>query len=282
MAGKYLAAVLAIILFFSLSGCDGGIYSAEKRFWRALLKYNRLTQNVKEATHQDYHELINAFREITIRYPQWDNSAKAQLYIAQLYAVQNNLSKSRDEFGVILREYPDNQDICATALFNIAALYDKENDWEKARGFLDRVEKEYPDSGSAFQVPLYIAEHYKKKSEVFEMDAAYSAALDKYQQIIRKNPKTYGALMAVDFAVSCYGGRDKWEEAITYLSTLSNDYPDTLLAPKALFATGAIYQEKLGQSQRALGYYRQITEKYPNTNFAKSALQLMEKVNKVK
>lgn len=282
MAGRWSAAVLSIILFISLSSCDGGTYSAEKRFWHALLEYNRLTQNVKGATPQDYQELIDAFRGITIRYPKWANSAKAQFYIAQLYAVQDNLSKSRDEFEVILREYPNNQDICATALFNIAVLYEKENNWEKGRGFLDRLVKEYPDSGLAFQVPLYIAEHYKRKSETVEMEAAYAAALDKYQRIIRENPKTYGALMAVDFAVACYGGRDKWEEAATYLSALINDYPDTILAPKVLFVSGAVYQEKLNQRQKALEYYRQIIKKYPETIFAKSARQLIETIDKTK
>lgn len=269
-----------------LAGCDSGIYSAEKRFWHASRKYDSLMQKAKDApgaaSGQDYQELIDAFREMTIRYPSWANSARAQFYIGQLYAIQNNLTKAREEFGVILKEYPANTDICATALFTIAVIYEKEGNWEEAKKALDKVVKDYPDSGTALQIPLYEAEHYKAKGQAAETDAAYAAAIDKYKKITADNPKTYGALMAIDFAVGCYSGREAWTEAIDYLADLTRDYPDTLVAPKALFVTGAIYQDKLKQPEKALGYYQQITDKYSKSIFAKPAQQLINLINKAK
>jgi len=278
--------LLAIAVLLPLAGCDSGIYSAEKRFWHASRQYDSLMEKIKDApdaaSAQDYQVLVDAFRQITIRYPDWANSARAQFYIGQLYAIQNNLPKAREEFGVILKEYPTNTDICATSLFTIAVIYEKEDNWEKAKEALDKVVKDYPDSGTAFQVPLYEAEHYKAKGQTAEADAAYAAAIDKYKKIISDSPKTYGALMAVDFAVACYADREKWTEAIEYLAALTRDYPDTLVAPKALFVTGAIYQDKLKQPEKALEYYNQIKDKYAKSIFAKPAQQLIDLINKPK
>jgi len=273
--------LLAIAVLLPLTGCDSGAYSAEKRFWHASRKYDRLTQN-KDAKAQDYQEMIDTFREITIRYPDWANSARAQFYIGQLYAIENNLPKAREELEVILKEYPANTDICATALFTIAVIYEKEGNWGKAKEALDKVVKDYPDSGTAFQVPLYAAEHYKAKGQTAEAETAYAAAIGKYKKIIADGPKTYGGLMAVDFVVACYGDREQWAEAIDYLATLTRDYPDSLVATKALFVTGAIYQDKLKQPEKALGYYQQIVDKYSKSVFAKPARQLIDLINKPK
>lgn len=279
-------ALLAIAILLPLTGCDSGIYSAEKRFWHASRKYDSLMQKTKDTPGvtpvQDYQELIDAFREMTIRYPTWANSARAQFYIGQLYAVQDNLPKAREEFGVILKEYPANTDICATALFTIAVIYEKEGNWEKAKEALDQVVKDYPDSGTAFQVPLYVAEHYKAKGQAAEMDAAYAAAIDKYKKITADSPETYGALMAIDFTVGCYADREQWTEAIDYLAALTRDHPDTLVAPKALFVTGAIYQDKLKRPDKALEYYQQVRDKYSKSIFAKPAQQLIDLINKPK
>jgi TolA-binding protein len=277
---------LVMVTLLPLAGCDSGVYSAEKRFWHASRKYDRLMQKTKDVPGvtpvQDYQELIDAFREMTIRYPDWANSARAQFYIGQLYAVQNNLPKAREEFGVILKDYPANTDICATALFTIAVIYEKEGNWEKAKEALDKVVKDYPDTGTAFQIPLYEAEHYKAGGQTAEAETAYAAAIGKYKKIISDSPKTYGALMAIDFAVGCYADRGQWTEAIDYLAALTRDHPDTLVAPKALFVTGAIYQDKLKQPEKALEYYKQIKDKYSKSIFADPAQQLIDLISKPK
>jgi len=55
-----------------------------------------------------------------------------------------------------------------------------------------------------------------------------------------------------------------------------------LVATKALFVTGAIYQDKLKQPEKALGYYQQIVDNYSKSVFAKSARQLIDLINKPK
>ncbi len=273
---RIVSLFLAIAIILSLAGCDAGIYSAEKRFWRASKAFNRLMQDLEKAEAEDYQKVVDAFREITIRYPMWPNSPRAQFHIAQLYAVQNNLPQARAEFEVILKEYPTNADICATALFTIGVIYEKENNWEKTKESFNKLVSDYPNTYSAYQVPLYMAQYYKNKGQAAE--AAYAAALEKYQNIIKGNPKTFGAVVAVDFLVACYADQQKWNEAVAYLESLVNDYSDTALAPKALFTIGLIYQNQLNEPQKALEYYRKLIDKYPNNFLVKPAEKQIEQI----
>lgn len=279
---NYICIFLSAALLISLAGCDAGVYSAEKRFWRASKAFNRLMQDLEKAEPEDYQKVVDDFREITIRYPMWSNSPRAQFHIAQLYAVQNNLPQARAEFEVILKDYPTNTDICATALFTIGVIYEKEDNWEKAKETFNKLASDYPNTYSAYQVPLYMAQYYKNKGQTAEAETAYAAALEKYQNIVKGNPKTFGAVVAIDFIVACYADREKWNESVVYLDTLINDYADTALAPKALFTVGLIYQNQLNEPQRALEYYRKLIDKYPNNFLVKPAEKQIESINKPK
>jgi len=263
-----------------LSGCDSGIYSAEKRFWHASKEYVKLSKAPEKATPADYQKVIDSFREITIRYPMWRNSAQAQFNIGQLYAMQGNFSKARDEFTAMLKDYSGNADICSNGLFMIALIYEKEKDWPKAKEALDKITNSYAETGIAFRVPLHTAEYYKMNGRDAEAEAAYAEALEKYKKAVEGSPKTSGALVTVDLIVTCYVDQEKWNEALDYLSSLISSHSDTLLAPKALFLKGVIYEQKLSQPEKARELYREVMEKYPNTPFVVTARQQMESLDK--
>ena len=272
--------VLAAVLF--LNGCDSGTYSAEKRFWHAAKEFAQLMKASDKATPVDYQKVIDSFREVTIRYPMWPNSAQAQFNIAQLYAMQGSMSKARDEFAVIIKDYPSNVDMCGRSLFMIALAYEKEDNWPKAKETLEKIEQDYAKTGTALQVPLHIAEYYKMKGQSAEMEAAYASALEKYKNMIKDNPKTYGAIITIDLVITCYADQEKWNEALDYLAGLVTGYPDTLLAPKSLLTQGVIYEQKLKQPDKAREIYRGVVEKYSKTLFAAAAQKQLEALDKAK
>lgn len=268
MPKRPILIILILAVLATITGCDSGTYCAEKRFWHAEKDFNRLAKDTSKATAVDYQRVIDKFREITIRYPMWPNSARAQFNIGLLYAEQGNLSKSRDEFSAIVKDYPENKDICSRALFMVSLTYESEGEWAKAQASLNKIMSDYPDTETAMQVPIHIAEYYKVKGRNAEAETAYTSALDKYKKMVSDAPKTYGALAAVDLIVTCYADQEKWDEAVEYLNSLVAGYADSLLAPKALFILGAIYEQKFNQPGKAIEQYRQIIDKYPKTPFA--------------
>jgi len=279
-AAGYLCAVF--LLTACLGGCDSTRYSAEKRFWHASRDYNKLLRSQDAVSPVDYQRVIDKFREITIRYPMWPNSAQAQFNIGQLYAMQGNLSKGRDEFYVILKDYPENKDMCAKALFMIAMSYEKGDDWPKALEAFNKITSGYPETGSALQVPVHIAEYYKLKGKNEEASAAYSAAIEKYRNVISKDPNTYAALAALALAVTCYAAQEKWNEAVDYLDSLVSSYGNLAIAPKALFVESIIYEQKLNMPDKAEINYKNIIEKYSDTPFAKLAENQLTVLKKTK
>lgn len=282
MLKKALFLCVAVLSAVSFSGCDSGIYSAEKRFWQASKEFNALLKAKEKPSSVDCQKVIDKFREITIRYPMWPNSAQAQFSIGQLYAMQGSLAKGRDEFLLILKDYPDNKDLCSRALFMVAMTYEQAEDLPKALESLNKVMSDYPDTGTAMQVPVHIAEYYKVKGKNDEASAAYVSAIEKYKKYISDNPKTYGALVTIDLITTCYADQGKWDEALEYMESLVSGHEDSLLAPKALFVSGAIYEQKMNQPERAILNYRRIMEKYPKTPFAQLAEKQIEALNKSK
>lgn len=280
---RKISVICAVLLASSaISGCDSGTYSAEKRFWHASKDLNKLLQAPDKASPVEYQKIIDKFREITIRYPMWPNSAQAQFSIGQLYAMQGSVAKARDEFLVILKEHPENADLCSRALYMVAITYEAGDDTPKAIEALNRIMSDYPDTGTALQVPVHIAEYYKLKGKNDEASTAYAVAIDKYKKYISDNSKTYGALVTIDLLVTCFADQGKWAEALEYLDSVAAAHGDTLLAPKALFVAGAVYEQKTNQPDKAAANYRLIMEKYSNTPFAKLAEKQLEAINKSK
>ncbi|MCG8607418.1 tetratricopeptide repeat protein, partial [bacterium] len=57
---------------------------------------------------------------------------------------------------------------------------------------------------------------------------------------------------------------------------LAQDYPDSKYAPKALYATGWIYESMKFDNDKALEIYRAIVDSYPDSEYAK---KVQKKIN---
>ena len=57
------------------------------------------------------------------------------------------------------------------------------------------------------------------------------------------------------------------QEIITMLTQVSEEYPSSLYAPKALFALGWTYENDLGDLERAAEQYERLVDAYPMTDF---------------
>lgn len=60
----------------------------------------------------------------------------------------------------------------------------------------------------------------------------------------------------------------QWQSAITVLSGLLVQHPESPYAPKARYAIGWIYEQQPGFPDSAIAHYRRLVESYPSTEFA--------------
>lgn len=281
LKSKFNIIILLLLTMLTLTGCYGQ-YKAERDFYLATREYNRFLKNIDKAQEEDYQQMIVNFRRLTINYPFLDKTAEAQLSIANLYNLQNKLDKALEEYKKVIDNYSNSDEACAKAIFTIGGIYQIKGEGEKAEEYFKKAVEEYPETKTALGIPLYLGRYYKTKEKEEESDAAYLEAISRYKSIIDEDPDGMQGVSAVDYLVSCYVDKGKWQEAVDSLSEIVDKHPQTHVGQKALFVTARIYEIHFQDNEKAEQIYRKIMDKFPNAPLAeliKKYFQSQEKNN---
>jgi TolA-binding protein len=269
---------LVLIFLFAfyvlaLFGCYG-TYDAERDFWLANRKYERLIKKVNAAaTAEDRQEVISqeagdviiALRNVTLSYPSWPFTSQAMLLIANVYVLEGRLDKAIMEYEEIIKEFPHMQEQSASAILALASIYKDEGDWDKARQLYQQVINEYLETQSGIMAPLQVARYYKSRAMNQEAEAAYGQAINTYKTVIREKYDEPYSAAALEQLMNVYSDLGKWEEALEYLHKIANEYPDSPLALQAMLITGTIYEVQLNDRDKAFEIYSEMVEKYPQS-----------------
>lgn len=70
------------------------------------------------------------------------------------------------------------------------------------------------------------------------------------------------------------------QDVITILRQVTEEYPNSLYAPKALFALGWAYENDLGDLETANTHYMRLTDDYPMTEFAEVSADKLKQIKK--
>ncbi len=172
--------------------------------------------------------------------------AKSEFELANLFFTEFNLLDSAYyHYEHILKDYPNSPYIAKT-LFGIGSYYEANNDMEKA--------------DSVYNI---IYNNYKTESIV-------NAAADKLKKpLINLN---------YDPAEGMYAEAEKQMMNNQYKTSIKNfykifkTYPSSEYAPKALYASGWILENKLEENDSAAVMYDSIANIYPKTVYASKIL----------
>ena len=276
---RLIIIVFLLCVTMLLAGCYGQ-YKAEREFWLANRKYERILRRIDSTTSEEFEELIVDLRKLVIGYPSWSNSAFAQLRIANLYNIQGKYDKALSEYKKVIENFPTSTAASAQALFAIATIYQRRDDEQTANKYFNRVQKEYPDTLVALNIPLYLARYYKSKGRIEKSNLAYDEAIQKYKAIIDEVPDEKEAILALDYLTRCYDDREKWDEAIVSLRSIIDRHPKSVSAQKALLIIAGIYEIKLKSKEKAKAVYQEIIDKFPNTPLQKALTDYFDKNKK--
>ena len=148
-----------------------------------------------------------------------------------------------------------------------ALCYEKEGNWEKALNQFDLIRATFPGSNKSFEAALYVANHYKKKSQKTLADRAFAEAEDYIEKFT--NPETAGAPLAsksLDYLARCYIEQEDYNKAIETLTTLHERYPKRpqgKLAPRQI---ADLYENKLDNKPNALIWLRTYVDENPDAD----------------
>ena len=154
----------------------------------------------------------------------------------------------------------------------VAALEDKynitmaavEQDWDALITELQPLVggPNYPSVKAAYLLGLV----YYEKGD-------YATARTTFMQAYNLNTKIYLAPASLVCAAACADAVDDSATALSLYNQVYSDYPDSGVAPRALFNAARIYLEQ-GNTQLAQASFAQVADYYPNSEYGKLAKNL--------
>lgn len=97
---------------------------------------------------KDYTNSLTSLQAYVNQYPQGDSAADAQYWIGEIYAIQGDNDKARQQFLMLTKQYPQS-DVAANAMLNLGTIAFSQLDYSNARDWFSKISQNYPDTPAA-------------------------------------------------------------------------------------------------------------------------------------
>jgi outer membrane protein assembly factor BamD len=207
------------------------------------------------------------------------------------YYAQAQLDFATKEYKAAIENYQEVIDkfpfspYAEDAEMKIGLAYYQQKDYAEAIGALDDFERMHPTSKNLELVSYYIGLSYYDQIGREDQDQGKTvAALKRFQELEQRFPEGDFAELAHDKVLVCremlarnqmivgnyYYKRANFRAAESRFAELLQKYPETPVAPDALFELG-ISLEKEGKRYSAAQAFAAVEKHFPTTNYAKRA-----------
>lgn len=176
--------------------------------------------------------------------------AKNKIQTAQLYYFQlEQVDAAIPLYFDVARSYP-NTSYAPQALYTLAYIFEDKNSRPGARDsiFAVLIEK-YPDSPQARAARKRMGETIAAEATTSDLPASEHADFLNAEKILFDQKEPNRAIEA-------------YQEFIA-------KYPASKNVPKSMYAIGWIHENRLGENRQAFEVYRQLIEKFPESDYSK-------------
>lgn len=223
---------------------------------RFMKKQRKLAQLVEAAEPMPEKNNANAKSANGAQNEDLDVLIANKLQLAEVYLFQFALIDSAmQEYNEIIQLFP-NHPACAKALFSCALIYENEYlDKFRTDSLLTVLIERFPNSHQAQEarrilgLPMAVnrneiaAEMYKNAEADLLSTRNTTRAIEEFQKV--------------------------------YMN-----FPNSEYAPKALYAVGWIYEKMTHENDKALSVYREVIQKYPDSEYSKTVKRKLDEVEK--
>jgi TolA-binding protein len=160
----------------------------------------------------------------------------------------------------------------------LAVSYDRAGKWDKALEEYRKIIAKYPALPQSLQIPIIIAEHYRREQKTAEAEKALNDGLEQYQKVIQEHSGQEIAIEAQGLTSAIYLMQKKVDAAVRTLVDISQKYPLDGRAPVALLKAGLVCENDLNDISRAAALYTEFITKYPTHRLVSLAQIRLEKI----
>jgi outer membrane protein assembly factor BamD len=210
---------------------------------------------------------------------------------AQLNFTNREYSAAIENYQYVVDKYPFSP-YAEEAEMKIGLAYYKNKDYAQAVAALDDFQRMHPTSKNLELVSYYIAMSYFDQIGREDQDQSKTElALSRFKAMEQRFPESEFAELAKEKTEICrevlarhqkvvgdyYFKRANFRAAESRLAELMQQYPDTPVAPDALWELG-VALEKEGKKYSAAQAFAAMVQHYPNTPYAKRARDELKKL----
>jgi outer membrane protein assembly factor BamD len=207
------------------------------------------------------------------------------------YYAQGQLNFATKEYKAAIENYQQVIDkypfspYAEDAEMKIGLAYYQQKDYAEAIGALDDFERMHPTSKNLELVSYYIGlSYYDQIGREDQDQGKTTAALKRFQELEQRFPEGDFAELAHDKVLVCremlarnqmivgsyYYKRANFRAAESRFAELLQKYPETPVAPDALFELG-VSLEREGKRYSAAQAFAAVKKHFPDSNYAKKA-----------
>src|SRR5882672_507124 len=205
---------------------------------------------------------------------------------------QKEYKSSIENYQKLIDEYPFSP-YAEDAEMRIGLAHYEEKDYAEAIGSLDDFQRMHPTSKNLELVTYYIGMSYYDQIGREDQDQTKTEqALKRFQELEQRFPEGSFAELAHEKVVVCremlarnqlvvgnyYYKRANFRAAESRFAELMQKYPDTPVAPDALFELG-ISLEKEGKKYSAAQAFTAVEKHFPDSNYSKRAAAELRKLH---
>jgi outer membrane protein assembly factor BamD len=215
------------------------------------------------------------------------------------YYAQGQLNFATKEYKAAIENYQQVIDkypfspYAEDAEMKIGLAYYQQKDYAEAIGALDDFERMHPTSKNLELVSYYIGlSYYDQIGREDQDQGKTTAALKRFQELEQRFPEGDFAELAHDKVLVCremlarnqmivgsyYYKRANFRAAESRFAELLQKYPETPVAPDALYELG-VSLEKEGKRYSAAQAFAAVKKHFPDSNYAKRAQAELTKLH---
>jgi hypothetical protein len=157
-------------------------------------------------------------------------------------------------------------------------LEENRGNWVEASLQYKSVYTNFPTSIQGLEAPLRIAAHYRSTGDKGAMRAAYESAAEHYREMASTIHSEMVQIVAEQYYVRALIEMESWEEAARRLLVLPRMYPQYHSFKENCLMAASIFENKLGDSERAAEILQQCVSSYPGTPLAEEAARQLRRI----
>jgi tetratricopeptide (TPR) repeat protein len=217
------------------------------------------------ALHERLGETARAramLEELLEKYPEHELALQARFEIGRILMRQDQAEAARLVLKEVVKKGAQQPGLAARAQEEIAMSYEREGQWPQALNEYRWLAKEYETLPPSLGALLRIANHYANENNAQLAQQAYKDAVNYYQSLIAKYPRSMIAALAQEHIANCFVAQRRWDEAAAAAAGIEDILDNSVGKVSTYILLGSIY-ESAGHTERALKVYGEFVRNFP-------------------